>query len=118
LSKLSSAEPSCGSVIGVEGASESLASSFVPLRLSALERVELVIANLGWIRGDILLILCEMVGSVGIGLSGWLVALLGIGWWRYGREESEWRRFGGRVGDMVVLVWMKVGVEEVCASDV
>ena len=66
--------------MGVEGASEALSSSVVPLRLSALERVESVIANLGWKRGDILLILCVMVGSVGIGLSGWLVALLGIGW--------------------------------------
>jgi len=80
LSKLSSAETSCGSVMGVEGASDALSSSVVPLRLSALERVESVIANLGWMRGDILLILCETVGSEGIGLSGWLVALFGIGW--------------------------------------
>lgn len=41
----SSPEPSCGSVMGVEGASESLASSVVVPRLSALERVELVRAN-------------------------------------------------------------------------
>jgi len=79
LSKDSSAETSCGSVMGVEGASEALSSSVVPLRLSALERVTSVIANLGCMRGDSLLILCVMVGSVGIGLSGWLVALLGMG---------------------------------------
>jgi hypothetical protein len=70
LSNPSSAETSCGSVIGVEGASESLASSVVPLRLSALERVEFVIANFGCIRGESLLILWVIVGSVGIGLSG------------------------------------------------
>jgi hypothetical protein len=80
LSKDSSAETSCGSVMGVEGASEVLSSSVVPLRLSALERVESVIAYLGWMRGESLLILCVMVGSVGIGLSGWLVALFGMGW--------------------------------------
>jgi hypothetical protein len=79
LSKDSSAETSCGSVMGVEGASEVLSSSVVPLRLSALERVESVIAYLGWMRGESLLILCVMVGSVGIGLSGWLVALFGMG---------------------------------------
>ena len=79
LSKDSSAETSCGSVMGVEGVSEVLSSSVVPLRLSALERVESVIAYLGWMRGESLLILCVMVGSVGIGLSGWLVALFGMG---------------------------------------
>ena len=48
LSKPSSAETSCGSVIGVEGASESLASSVVvPPRLSALDRVDSVRANFG-----------------------------------------------------------------------
>jgi hypothetical protein len=104
--------------MGVEGASESLASSVVPLRLSALERVEFVIANLGWIRGDIVLIWCETVGSVGIGLSGWLVALLGIGWWRYGNEESEWRRFGEVGAAMVAMCCKKVEGEWVCASDV
>jgi hypothetical protein len=61
MSKLSSADTSCGSVMGVEGASEALSSSVVPLRLSALERVESVIANLGWKRGDILLILCVQI---------------------------------------------------------
>ena len=66
--------------MGVEGASEVLSSSVVPLRLSALERVESVIAYLGCMRGESLLILCVMVGSVGIGLSGWLVALFGMGW--------------------------------------
>lgn len=80
LSKDSSAETSCGSVMGVEGASEALSSSVVPLRLSALERVESVKAYLGCMRGESLLILCVMVGSVGIGLSGWLVALFGMGW--------------------------------------
>lgn len=70
LSKPSSADPSCKSVIGVEGASESLASSVVAPRLSALERVELVMASWALIRGDILVILCEMVGSVGMGFSG------------------------------------------------
>ena len=38
----SSPEPSCGSVMGVEGASEWLSSSVVAPRLSALERVEFV----------------------------------------------------------------------------
>jgi hypothetical protein len=66
-------------------------------------------------RGDILLILCVMVGSVGIGLSGWLVALLGIGWWRYGSvavesDERECLRYWGRVEAMaVVYVSMKLG---------
>ena len=79
LSNTSSPEPSCASVMGVEGASEWLSSSVVAPRLSALERVELVRAYWAFNRGDILLILCETVGSAGMGLSGWLVALLGIG---------------------------------------
>jgi hypothetical protein len=70
LSNTSSPEPSCASVMGVEGVSEWLSSSVVAPRLSALERVESVRAYWAFNRGDILLILCETVGSAGIGLSG------------------------------------------------
>lgn len=51
-------------------------------RLSALDLVGSVTANWALMRGDSLLSLCEAVGSVGMGLSGWLVAVFGMGLWR------------------------------------
>lgn len=68
---LSSAVDSCASVSGVDGASESLASSLAAevAMLSPLER-GLTVLNCAFIFGDMLRSCWLPVGSLGIGLSG------------------------------------------------
>jgi len=60
----------------IEGASESLVSSDTAARLSPLDR-GLIALNSRRICGDTVK-RCDEVGSVGMGLSGWLVAQDGM----------------------------------------